>query len=90
MLIEIKTGSTASDIYEGVGQLKLYHRMLGLSDRCRLVLLLPEAPSSALRDALNDIGITVSLYTRRESGAVRVEYDDLLLRHCGVPAQTRR
>jgi hypothetical protein len=32
ILIEIKTGGSASDIYEGVGQLLIYSRMFGLVD----------------------------------------------------------
>lgn len=89
VLIEIKAASSASDIYEGVGQLLLYRRMLGLPKACRLVLLLPQAPSRALEDALDDLGITVSLYARRGTGPGSLTYDDLLLQQCGAPARTK-
>ncbi len=52
VLIEIKTGTLASDIYTGVGQLMLYPHRLGLKPPLRRVLLLPDTSRSAL---VNDV-----------------------------------
>lgn len=38
ILIEIKASNSASDVYEGLGQLLLYRSMLKLPKACRLVL----------------------------------------------------
>lgn len=74
VLIEIKRGVSASDVYEGVGQLVLYPEMLGLKKH-RQVLLLPAAPSTTLVDAARKCGITVHSYDYREEGdTVTVEF----------------
>lgn len=88
VLIEIKTGNSASDIYEGIGQLLIYRQMLGLPARCRLVLLLPQWPSAPVGAALRSLGVTVSRYTREpDAGLVRFEPE--LLRLCGAPVSRR-
>lgn len=52
---------TAADIYEGVGQLVLYSRMLGLHDD-RRILLLPGQPGPALMNAARDERLMVLAY----------------------------
>lgn len=79
VLIEIKRGVSASDVYEGVGQLMLYSEMLDLKTH-RRVLLLPAAPSQTLVDAASKCGIVIHRYgyEATESG-VSVEFPDELI-----------
>lgn len=58
ILLEIKTGTTAADVYEGVGQLMLYAEMLKLPTH-RKVLLIPAVPSTALTEAVKACGIVL-------------------------------
>lgn len=88
VLIEIKRGVSASDVYEGVGQLMLYPEMLGLKEH-RRVLLLPATPSLTLVDAARKCGIAVHSYDFREDGdTVTVEFaaDFMKLFGSGLPA----
>lgn len=93
VLVEIKRGVSASDVYEGVGQLMLYTEMLGLKKH-RRVLLLPAPPSQTLIDAARNCGIVVHQYEYRETAqGVSVEFPDALMDLFGmapgaVPART--
>lgn len=84
ILVEIKTGASAADIYEGVGQLVLYSRMLDLSDH-RRVLLLPRKPSETLVSAVEAEGLMISTYKAAKNGtAVDVEFSEAFLSQCGL------
>lgn len=84
ILIEIKTCASAADIYEGVGQLILYSRMLDLSDH-RRILLLPGKPSETLVSAVEAEGLIVSTYDASMDGKrVRVDFSDAFLSECGL------
>lgn len=87
VLLEIKTGHSAADVYEGVGQLLLYASMLGLGGY-RKVLLLSFAPSAPLVQAAMSCGIEVYSY---ESAAVDalldVVFQKEFLAACGVPPE---
>lgn len=84
ILVEIKTSASAEDIYEGVGQLVLYSRMLDLSDH-RRILLLPEKPSTTLVSAVEAEGLMISTYKAAKNGkAVDVEFSDAFLSQCGL------
>lgn len=89
ILVEIKTGASAADIYEGVGQLVLYSRMLGLSDYRRM-LLLPGKPSATLVSAVEAEGLMISTYEATKSGkGLDVEFSQAFLSQCGLsPAAT--
>jgi hypothetical protein len=62
ILLEIKTARSAADVYEGVGQLMLYAKMLEL-DGHQKVLLLAFEPSDPLIDAAVACGIAIFHYT---------------------------
>lgn len=62
LLIEIKTGFSASDIYAGVGQLLLYPHLLPRLKTHRRILLLPGKPTSPLVSALKDCGVELHSY----------------------------
>lgn len=84
ILIEIKTRASAADIYEGVGQLVLYSRMLGLSDH-RRILLLPRKPSATLVTAVEAEGLMISTYDASIDGkAARVDFSEAFLSECGL------
>ncbi|WP_234837451.1 hypothetical protein [Sinorhizobium meliloti] len=85
ILIEIKTSASAADIYEGVGLLVLYSRMLDLSDH-RRILLLPSKPSATLLSAVEAEGLMISTYDVTMDGkAARVDFSDAFLSECGLP-----
>lgn len=85
ILVEIKTSASAADIYEGVGQLVLYSRMLDLSDH-RRILLLPGKPSATLVSAVEAEGLMISTYKATKSGkGLDVEFSEELLSQCGLP-----
>jgi len=85
VLIEIKTTSSAADVYTGLGQLLLYHQMLALPKVCKRVLLLPQQPSGCLQDTLAQLGVSVRLYSVGP-GAVgdRIRFEPAFLRSLGL------
>lgn len=62
ILIEIKTGASAIDVYTGTGQLLLYSKMLKRLDGHRKILLLPGRPQSALCAAIEHIDVELHFY----------------------------
>ena len=86
ILLEIKTGSSAADVYEGVGQLMLYAEMLKLHAH-RKVLLLGFEPSAPLVEAAAVFGITIYRYTRGGTPEQpTIVFDMSLLKDCGAAA----
>lgn len=82
ILIEIKSKGGAADVYEGVGQLILYSKMMNLAD-CRRVLLMPIAPSPALVSALATSGIILETFSIEGDDAVRqIHLSKSLLSFC--------
>lgn len=79
-LFEVKTDSSTSSIYTGVGQLVL-HSVNDIPEPQR-VLVLPAAVNAKLRNALTKIGISILLYTSRgdESPPVFNSLEGLLLK----------
>jgi hypothetical protein len=65
VLIEIKTGTSAHCVYEGVGQLRLYPKLIGLVSNPTPVLLIPDNRPlrPAMVAALDAENITVFTYT---------------------------
>jgi hypothetical protein len=85
LLIEIKTGVSAHDIYEAVGQLSLYPSLLKLPDGLRPVLLVPEDPRlrPQMAAALARAGIAVYFYSIRRSGKkLRIGFTADFLSRC--------
>lgn len=62
LLLEIKTGCSAADVYTGVGQLQVYPKLLQRLANHRKVLLLPDNPSDELVAALADLDIELHVY----------------------------
>lgn len=86
ILLEIKTGSSAADVYEGVGQLMLYSQMLGLHGH-RKLLLLGFEPSTTLMAAAAAFDIGVFRYTLEgPTEAPSIAFDEDFLRICGAAA----
>ena len=84
ILLEIKTGKSAADVYEGVGQLMLYSRMLGLEDH-RKVLLLAFEPSAALVEATTSCGVELYSYVWvRKGEGIQVDLTGVFLAACGL------
>lgn len=65
MLIEIKTGASAHDIYEAVGQLLLYPSLITLPEGLHRVLLLPDQPQlrPQMAAAVAAAGIDIYCYS---------------------------
>lgn len=65
LLIEIKTGTSAANIYEAIGQLRLYPSLTGLNHAVKRVLLIPsESPlNPLLATALQTEGVEIYTYS---------------------------
>lgn len=82
ILLEIKTGLSAADVYEGVGQLLLYSRMLNLANH-RRILLLPGRPSNALAAAAEAEGLMIHTYGLTADGStIQVMFSEPFLATC--------
>jgi hypothetical protein len=86
LLVEIKTGVGAAEIYTGVGQLILYAELMRMSEHLP-VLLIPHQPMNpALYDAVVAAGIAVHRYAveaREGEAAPIVSFDPAFLALCG-------
>lgn len=86
VLLEIKTGASAADVYEGVGQLMLYAEMLELRQH-RKVLLLAFEPAPALIEATRVLNIEVHGYGRSDGvEKPTIDFSEAFLMACGVSA----
>lgn len=84
LLVEIKTGNTAADVYGGMGQLQLYPRLLPKLGEHVLVLLLPALPQPALLKAIRECGVSLHTYRLSNTAKGKVEFDADFLRLCGL------
>lgn len=85
LLLEIKTGTTAADVYGGVGQLLLYPQLLPRLQGHRRVLLLPGRPTKPLVDALGACGVELHRYDLAITGKkVEVGFSKRLLKLCEI------
>lgn len=88
ILIEIKTGVSAADVYCGVGQLTVYPIVLADLAAHSKILLLPGIPGPVLVTALDGCGVELHSYElkrgRRRATAL---FTALFLRRCGVPKE---
>jgi hypothetical protein len=87
ILIEIKCTTSASDIYEGLGQLTLYPRLLPrLSGHAR-ILLIPGLPRAALAASVEECGIELHSYDLLIDGSdVTARFSPSFLDRCGLAA----
>lgn len=84
LLVEIKTGNTAADVYGGMGQLQLYPRLLPKLGKHQLVLLLPALPQPTLVKAIEECGVRLHTYRLSNTAKGKVEFDVDFLRLCGL------
>lgn len=85
LLVEIKCGATAADVYTGVGQLLLYSKLLPRLSSHTAVLLLPTMPRPVLAKAVADCGVTLCTYQCREEGdVVTAKFSRSFLQVCGL------
>ena len=91
ILIEIKTGVSAADVYCGVGQLTVYPLVLADLAAHSKILLLPGIPGPALVSALEGCGVELHSYElkrgRRRATAL---FTAAFLHRCGVPKRRVR
>ena len=87
LLIEIKTGGAAHNIYEAVGQLKLYPALIGLPSNTLPIFLMPEQPliKPAMAAALHATGIKVYNYSIETTGQKpKITFSNEFLQLCGL------
>lgn len=85
VLLEIKTGTSARDVYEGAGQLILYPSVLDLPHCTKPILLTPDLPiiSAALRSALQSRNIEHFTYSLGVLGREPVvKFSEAFLERC--------
>jgi len=85
LLIEIKTGTSAHDIYEAVGQLALYPSLISLPGGLNPILLIPTAPALRphLAAALAKASIEVHCYSVGRVGKKpAIEFTPAFLYRC--------
>jgi hypothetical protein len=62
LLIEIKTETSAADLYTGIGQLYLYRRFFPRLKDHSPVLLVPDGLQQELKSAIEDCGVVIHSY----------------------------
>lgn len=85
LLIEIKTGVGAHNIYEAVGQLTLYPELINLPTDLRKILLLPDKPElgQSMAAALEAAQIGVYFYSVDREGTVpKISFAEAFLNLC--------
>ena len=85
ILLEIKTGISAADVYGGLGQLTLYPILLpDLVDHAR-ILLLPGDPGEPLVEALTSCDVELHRYQlKRGRSYAKACFSAAFLRRCGM------
>lgn len=88
LLVEIKSGATAADVYSGLGQLLLYAKLLPRLAEHKPVLLLPALPHPLLADAVAACGIMLCTFDCQEiDGVIVTNFSDAFLQVCGLKRQ---
>lgn len=91
LLIEIKTGTAAYCIYEAVGQLNLYPRLIGIRDEPEPTMLLPDRRplKPAMVAALAAANISVFTYNIDDTGKKpRITFSEAFIDRCRRPGRT--
>ncbi|MBF5093737.1 hypothetical protein F1643_03740 [Azospirillum sp. INR13] len=87
LLIEIKSGASAAEVYGGLGQLQLYRKLLPRLEHHEPVLLLPRLPSPALAEAVRACGVTLVTFALQVKGKrLAVTFSETFYETCGIPA----
>lgn len=84
LLVEIKSGNSAAEVYGGMGQLQLYPKLLPKLGDHELVLLLPDLPTAPLVKAIRECQVRLYTYRLPKTGGGQVDFDEGFLRLCGV------
>ena len=85
LLIEIKSGTSAAEIYGGMGQLQLYPKLLPKLGDHQLVLLLPALPQPALIHAVEQCGVRLCTYQLFDTNAdLKIIFHETFLALCGL------
>ncbi|MDR7124375.1 hypothetical protein [Pseudotabrizicola sp. 4114] len=85
ILLEIKSGATAADVYAGMGQLQLYPKLLPQLSRHQLILLLPSLPQQALVKAVEESGVRLCTYEfLDERGELTITFSGQFKEICGI------
>ena len=85
LLLEIKTGTTAADVYAGIGQLVLYPKLLTRLSGYRRILLLPGTPRDPLIAAIRECGVELHGYELQQEGdEVHVTFSPQFLQLCNL------
>lgn len=85
LLVEIKTGTSAGDVYAGLGQLTLYAKLFPRLARHVPVLLLPAQPGRALNDAVAECGVQICTFEARfDATPVSITFSRDFLKLCGA------
>jgi hypothetical protein len=87
ILVEVKTGAIAHHVHTGVGQLMLYPRLMKELKGHKPVLLMPSAPTPALKDAVAACGVEWHSYswTGKPAGEGEVCFSPEFRALCGLP-----
>jgi hypothetical protein len=87
ILVEVKTGAIAHYVHTGVGQLMLYPRLMDELEGHKPVLLMPSAPTPALKDAVAACGVEWHSYewTGKIAGEGEVRFAQEFRALCGLP-----
>jgi hypothetical protein len=85
LLVEIKTGTSAGDVYAGLGQLMLYAKLFPRLAGHTPVLLLPGRPGKALAQAVTECGVRICTFEADFNAApVPVSFSREFLKRCGL------
>ncbi|MGR9272894.1 hypothetical protein ACU8OQ_37080 (plasmid) [Rhizobium leguminosarum] len=84
ILIEIKTTTSAADIYTGVGQLLLYRKIIPHLADTEMVLLLPASVAKHFVEAVSAYGIRILMYRLDPDKPSQLEWPASTLEHLGV------
>jgi len=85
ILLEIKSGASASDVHTGIGQLHLYRQLFTRMHQHRPVLLLGGPVPAPVAAAVERLGIALHHYIREEDGQTnRIRFSSSFLALCGV------
>lgn len=70
LLVEIKSGASAADIYTGLGQLLIYAKLMPRLARYQPVLLLPALPAARLVEAVKACGVELCTFDCVEEDSI--------------------
>ena len=85
IILEIKSGTSASDLHTGIGQLHLYRQLFKRLQQDLPVLLLDGSVPPPVQRAVDRLGIHLHHYQREGEGdAERITFSPAFLALCGV------